>query len=106
MSDIEIVADGIREHARRVEEAARGVDVAANAGQQVSLNPTAYGMLCGPILYPTLLGIEEMAVHSTRKAGRALDETSMKLREMAGNYCLVDQIAADNSNQVRAEMTG
>jgi hypothetical protein len=94
MSGIEIVTEGLRRHAGRVEAVGDEVTNARSAASQVSLQGEAYGQLCSPILVPILGVLEGAGIVAMTAAASAVDATGGALRAMATSLDIVDEIAS------------
>mgnify|MGYP002624138253 CR=1 FL=1 len=94
MSEIDIITDGLRAHARRVEEVGDQISNARSAAGQVSMQADAYGVLCSPILVPVLGLLEGAGILAMTAAASAMDATGGALRAMATSLDVVDEIAA------------
>ncbi|HWH01961.1 MAG TPA: type VII secretion target [Pilimelia sp.] len=94
MSVIDIVVDGLRRHADRVDEVAAEIYHARSVAGQVSMQSEAYGRLCSPILTPVLGTLEGGGIAAMTAAAWGVEGTSGALRVMASSLDLVDQIAA------------
>lgn len=94
MSGIDIVTDGLRRHAGRVEAVGDEIANARSAAGQVSLQAEAYGQLCSPILVPIIGALEGAGIVAMTAAASAVDATGGALRAMATSLDIVDEIAA------------
>lgn len=94
MSGIDIVTEGLRRHAGRVEEVGDQVSNARSAAGQVSMQADAYGLLCSPILVPVLGVLEGAGILAMTAAASALDATGGALRALATSLDVVDEIAS------------
>lgn len=94
MSGIDIVTEGLRRHAGRVEGVGDEIANARSAAGQVSLQGEAYGQLCSPILVPILGVLEGAGIVAMTAAASAVDATGGALRVMATSLDIVDEIAS------------
>lgn len=101
MSTIDVVTDGIRRHAGRIEAIGDDITTARAAAGQVSMNSEAYGKLCSPILVPVLAVLETAGIAAMTVGAGAVDMTAGALRTMATSLDVVDEIASRRMQGVR-----
>jgi hypothetical protein len=95
MTVIDVITDGIRTHAGRVDAVADMIYDARSAAGEVSLRGEAYGLLCSPIIVPILGTLEMAGLASIAASGVAVAATADALRAMAGSLDIVDGIASN-----------
>jgi hypothetical protein len=76
---VDLPVESVRQHASAVEGVTDAVRTARSAVSQVSMDPGAYGMLCG-FLPGILSGVFEVAVVAMNGSADALQETALNLR--------------------------
>jgi hypothetical protein len=95
MSDfLDLPVPAVLQHVSAVEGVTDAVRTARSAVSQVSMDPGAYGMLCG-FLPGILSGVFEVAVVAMNGSAEALQETALNLRDAVSTLQRTDNYAAD-----------
>jgi hypothetical protein len=87
-------------HASEVDTIGDGLTSAAQAGQTVQTDISAYGQLCQFV--PALLnGLQQSMVDGIRTAARSAHDTADALRSVAASYDSIDGGAVDRIRNTR-----
>ncbi|WP_216209338.1 type VII secretion target [Amycolatopsis aidingensis] len=81
----EVLSDELDTHAGKVDGFAERMDTAVSAAQQVTMDNSAYGVICQP--FALLLDpFEQMGVQALRKAAESISEMAGKVRDASATY--------------------
>ncbi len=83
--DIDVSLSGIRAGAQQISSIADDVSLASDASIQ-ALSPSAFGLLCSPLLLPPYLGVGGAAMGMITSAAERERRIAEDLREMATEY--------------------
>ncbi|MBG0563016.1 type VII secretion target [Actinoplanes aureus] len=86
--------DGLREHARMVDDAAAMCDEAAAGARYIADNGQVYGEFCSDLLFGFMTLIEDHAFREIRGGRDALLNLADLVRTLADNVSLTDDLAA------------
>jgi hypothetical protein len=81
----EVLTDELSTHAGKVDTLADRLRTAVQAAQQVTMNNSAYGVICQP--FALLLDpFEQMGAQALQQAQESVTDTAGKVREAVGTY--------------------
>jgi uncharacterized protein YukE len=101
----EVLTDELGTHAGRVDALADRLQAAVAAAQQVSMDNSAYGVICQP--FALLVDpFEQMGVQALQKAQDSVTDTARKVREAAQSYAGQDQAGSQAIKTVGAPLNG
>ena len=101
MSDISIDAEGVRRHARTVDEAAAMAGEAADGAAYIDLHDEVYGEWPGKLFVPLINPFQEYALQQIRGGADATSHLAEVLRAVADDHTTTDDSAAQ---RFRGEM--
>ncbi|MEV6906769.1 type VII secretion target [Amycolatopsis sp. NPDC051071] len=81
----QVLHDELATHAGKADGLADRMGTAVEAANTVTMNDSAYGVICRPFAM-LLQPFEEMGVKALRTAAESLAETAAKVREAAKTY--------------------
>ncbi|WP_158892417.1 type VII secretion target [Amycolatopsis anabasis] len=81
----EVLHDELGTHAGKVDGLAQRLQTAVDAAQQVTMDNSAYGVICQPFAL-MLDPFEKMGVDALRKAHEAVTDSAGKVRDAAKQY--------------------
>ncbi|MBB2941064.1 hypothetical protein FB565_000768 [Actinoplanes lutulentus] len=90
---VDLPVESVMRHASAVEGVADAVRTARSAVSQVSMDPGAYGMLCG-FLPAILSGVFEVAVVAMNGSAEALQETALNVKSAVSSFQSTDDFSA------------
>ncbi|MDI2029064.1 ESX-1 secretion-associated protein [Saccharopolyspora sp. TS4A08] len=98
MSDeMSVVIENLRTHASKVDGVVDQLSTAVDASQQVSLDNSAYGVLCQP--FAQMIDIaEQQGVDAVREAVKSMQQIADDVRTTAEDYQEIDD---RNSEMIR-----
>ncbi|MEU4525841.1 type VII secretion target [Amycolatopsis sp. NPDC024027] len=81
----EVLTEELGTHAGKVDALAQRLEAAVGAAQQVTMDNSAYGVICQP--FAMLLDpFEQRGVEALRQAGRSVTDTAGKVRDAVQAY--------------------
>jgi hypothetical protein len=89
MDGYEVLTGELDAHAGKVDSFTDRLRTAGDAASQVTMNDSAYGVLCQPFA-AMLQPFEELGVRALRQAGDAMAETARKVRDTSASYSGTD----------------
>lgn len=93
MSGYEVLSGELFSHAGKVEALAGRLRTAADAANTVTMDNSAYGVVCQPFAM-MLQPFEELGVRTLRQAADAVADTAGKVRDTAEYYDSTDSATA------------
>ena len=103
MDGYQVLAGELDAHAGRVDALTDRLRTAVDAANQVTMNNSAYGVVCQPFAM-MLQPFEELGVRTLREGADALVETARKLRETTAGYTGTDTAQAAQYRDVADEL--
>jgi hypothetical protein len=101
----EVLTDELGTHASKVDTLADRLRTAVDAAQQVSMDNSAYGVICQP--FALLVDpFEQMGVQALQKAQDSVTDTAGKVREAAQGYEGQDQASGQAIKTIGAPLNG
>jgi hypothetical protein len=85
----EVLTGELDAHAGKIDSLTDRLRTASDAASQVTMNDSAYGVLCQPFA-AMLQPFEELGVRTLRQGGDALAETARKVRDTSASYTSTD----------------
>ncbi|WP_435156041.1 type VII secretion target [Amycolatopsis sacchari] len=90
----EVLTDELTTHAGKVDALADRLSTAVQAAQQVSMDNSAYGVICQP--FALLLDpFEQLGVRALQSAQESVADTATKVRDTVQTYEGQDQTTGD-----------
>ncbi|HEV2782192.1 MAG TPA: type VII secretion target [Actinophytocola sp.] len=93
MDGYEVLTGELDAHAGKVDSYTERLRTAADAARQVTMNDSAYGVVCQPFAM-LLQPFEELGVRTLRQGVDALADTARKVRDTARSYTTTDTAEA------------
>lgn len=85
MDGYEVLTGELEAHAGKVDAFTDRLRTASDAANQVTMNDSAYGVLCQPFA-AMLQPFEELGVRTLRQGGDAMAETARQVKDAAASY--------------------
>jgi hypothetical protein len=93
MGGFDVLEGELRRHAGKVDALTDRLGDAADAANTVTMNDSAYGVICRPFAL-MLQPFEEMGVRTLRQAAETLADTARKVRDTVQSYETTDSAQA------------
>ena len=93
MSGYEVLSGELFSHSGKVEALAGRLRAAADAANTVTMDNSAYGVVCQPFAM-MLQPFEELGVRTLQKAAEAVSDAAVKIRSTAEQYDATDAAQA------------
>jgi excreted virulence factor EspC (type VII ESX diderm) len=93
MDGYEVLTGELDAHAGKVDSFTDRLRTAADAARQVTMNDSAYGVVCQPFAL-MLQPFEELGVRTLQQGVDALVDTAHKVRDTSQNYTTADNAEA------------
>lgn len=93
MDGYEVLTGELEAHAGRVDALGDRLRTAVDAARQVTMNDSAYGVVCQPFAQ-LLQPFEELGVRTLGQGADAIADTAGKVRETARTYTTTDTTEA------------
>jgi hypothetical protein len=103
MDGYEVLTGELDAHAARVDGLTDRLRTAVDAAQQVTMNNSAYGVVCQPFAL-MLQPFEELGVRTLRQGVDALSDTARKVRDTALGYTSTETTGATGYRTLEGEL--
>ncbi|MEU4424629.1 type VII secretion target [Actinoplanes sp. NPDC024001] len=97
---LDLAPDGLRAHARLVDEAATMCDEAVSGAEYLDLRGEVYGQFCGRFVVGLLNPLEDWALQELRQGRDATQHLADLVRAIADTVAVTDEAAA---RQIRGD---
>jgi hypothetical protein len=101
----EVSTSELRGHARSVRQVADTLGQAMDAARQVTLGVQAYGLICGPLFVPIVLGVSAPGLVALNLAQEAINSVADNIGKSAFHYEAVEQRNAQGFTAIKGEMS-
>ncbi|WP_410569362.1 type VII secretion target [Amycolatopsis sp. cmx-4-61] len=78
--------DELLTHAKAVDQVGQTLGQALAAAEQVTMGVQAYGLICGPLFVPMVLGVSTPGLLTLGAAQQAMGTLSQSIRQAAKTY--------------------
>lgn len=103
MDGYEVLTGELDAHAGKVDAFTDRMRTASDAANQVTMNDSAYGVLCQPFA-AMLQPFEELGVRALRQGCDALAETARKVRDTSAGYTRADSGESNRYTVMEGEL--
>jgi len=103
MDGYEVLTGELDAHAGRVDGLTDRLRTAVDAAQQVTMDNSAYGVVCQPFAM-MLQPFEELGVRTLRQGVDALSDTARKVRDTAQSYTSTETTNATTYRTLEGEL--
>ncbi|WP_020661212.1 type VII secretion target [Amycolatopsis benzoatilytica] len=87
----EVRPDELATHAKAVEQVGKTLGQALSAAEQVTMGVQAYGMICGPLFVPIVLGVSAPGLATLGLAAEAMGTVSDAVKLAVTTYQTAEQ---------------
>ena len=103
MDGYKVLKDELLSHAGKVEALTDRLRTAVDAANTVTMNNSAYGVVCQPFAL-MLQPFEELGVRTLRQAADTVTDTAKKVRDTTTSYGSVDSAHAATMKGIEGEL--
>jgi Excreted virulence factor EspC, type VII ESX diderm len=103
MDGYEVLTGELEAHAGKVDSLSERLGTAADAANQVTMNDSAYGVVCQPFAM-LLQPFEELGVRTLRQGVEAMADTARKVRDTATSYTGTDTAEAAGYRGIEGQL--